>query len=178
MALTIDLALQTLRYIPTQNIFRAPFGVPVIGKYSFGIPGTSSPTTLLNLTQKVIDLEPHSWYLVERMFAGGSIGAEDYLASIDASVTVYVPRIVLTKKLSSDIVNVTAIPVVQFFQNRESPIWVNSQKKGDQLLMSCSGVLLQIPSTVGIAEIDLTIGLSIYQVSDADHARLMQESKK
>jgi hypothetical protein len=178
MSLIINLAIQTLRYIPTQNIFRAPFGLPIVGKFSFGMPGYSSPVTLLNLNQPVIDLEPHSWYLVERIFSGGSIGAEDYFASIDASLIDYIPRIFLTKKLSGNIVNVKPVPIIQYYQNRESPIWVNSQTKKDQLLISCSGVLSQIPPTMGLAEIDLTIGFSIYQVSDAEHSRIMLESRK
>jgi hypothetical protein len=128
----------------------------------------------LNLKQKVIDLQAHSWFLVERTFTGGSIPSEDYLSSMDTSGPNLIPQITLTKKISGDIVNAAPIPIIQYFQDRESPIWVNSQLDGDQLLMSCSGQLIQIADTVGISEIDLTVGLSIYQVTDAEHSRIMQ----
>jgi len=177
MALIINIPIQSLRYIPTQNIFRGPFGSPVPGKYSFGTPGISSAVTLGNLNQVVIDLQAHSWYLIERTFAGGNISAEDYLSSIDASAPSLIPQYTLKKKLSTDIVYVRPVPIIQYFQDRESPVWVNSQLDKDQLLISFQGGLVQIADTVGMSEIDLTIGLSIYQVSDADHNLIMQQNK-
>jgi hypothetical protein len=177
MALTLDLALQDARYIPTENIFRAPFGAPVVGKYSFGMQGAYDAITLLNVNQVVIDLEPNSWYLIERAFVGGNIGADEYFNSIDPASTTYLPRFEIKKKLAGSIVNVKAVPIVQFFQNRESPVWINSQKKTDQLLMSLTGILVQIPTTLGTAEIQITVGLSIYQMSDAQHNLIMQGMK-
>jgi hypothetical protein len=162
MALSIQLPLQAIQYISTANLFSAPFNTVVAGKYSF------NPTTLLNggnVKQTVIPMEIGSVYLIERMFVSGNIPAEDFLSSVNPT-RVDLPQIRITRKIDGHQIHAMPIPVIQFTTNRESPIMVYSDKKGDELQMSMTGVIEQIPNTIGVDPVVVTIGLSIYQINE------------
>lgn len=152
--------MQAVQYIPTVNIFRAAFNTDVAGKYSFNnAPG--------NINQTVIPLEINSVYLIERTFISGNIPAEDFLASIDEAAGVAgLPYITLTKEKNSVAQCVNKIPVIQFTQNRESPLIIYSDKQGDVLRMTMTGVLAQISETVGIDPLIVCVSFSIYQINE------------
>ena len=159
MALSIQIPLQAVQYISTVNVSRAAFNVPAAGKYSFNVAG--------NTLQTVLSLEINSVYLIERMFVSGNIAAEDFLSSIDATLPVTdMPFVLLKRKLNPLQAHVQKIPVIQYSINRESPIIVYSDKKGDELQISATGILQQIANTVGVDPVILCIGLSIYQINE------------
>ena len=159
MALSIQLPIQAIHYVPTVNIFQGTFNTPAAGKYSFNI--TANQNTV------IMPLEINSMYLIERMFISGNIPAEDYLSSMDFDFgTEQIPSIRIKTKLNAVQSHTVKIPIVQFTENREAPILVHTDKKDDQLLMSMSGQLKQIDNTVGIDPVIICIGLSIYQFNE------------
>jgi hypothetical protein len=157
MALSIQLPLQAIQYLSTANLFLAPFNTIVQGKYCFNQAS--------NVKQTVIPMEINSVYLIERMFVSGNIGAEDFLSCIDVAAN-DLPQIRITKKIDKVQIHTRPIPVIQFTPNRESPIIVYSDKKGDELEMTMTGTLQQIPDLLGLDPMVVTIGLSIYQINE------------
>jgi hypothetical protein len=158
MALTIQLPLQSTQYIPTSNSFNAVFNTVSPGRYSFNTPG--------NQNVVVIPLEIGSIYLVERMFISGNLNGEDYLSSVDDLSAAGMPQLQIRRKQNKVCSHVAKIPVIQFTQNREAPIYIYSDKKDDSIIMSMSGELQQIGNTVGLDPIIITVGLSIYQINE------------
>jgi hypothetical protein len=160
MALQIQLPLQAVQYIPTVNVFRAPFNTVVSGKYSFD-------TVAGNINQTVIPLEINSVYLIERTFISGNIPAEDFLSSVDESLgTAGLPYITLNREKNSVSQSVYKIPVIQFTQNRESPIIIYSDKQGDTLRMTMTGTLIQTANTIGFDPLMVCVSFSIYQINE------------
>jgi hypothetical protein len=157
MALSIQLPLQATQYIPTSTSFNAPFNTDVTGKYSFN--NLSS-----NLNVPVLKLEFGSYYLIERMFISGNLTAEDYLSSVDDPLTI--PKLQIKRVKDSVCSHVSQIPVVQFTINREAPIYIKSDKLDDYITLSLTGVVSQLPQTVGLDPIIITIGLSVYQINE------------
>jgi hypothetical protein len=156
MALSIQLPLQASQYISTNNSFNAAFSA---GYYTFA--------AVANQKQIVIPLEINSVYLIERIFIAGNIPAEDYLSSIDYNLGAdNIPLLRLNRLKDNSQCHTRPIPVVQYSINREAPIIIYSDKKGDQLLMTVSGVMVQTAKTLGIDPITLSIGLSIYQINE------------
>lgn len=158
MALSIQLPLQASEYISTLNAFEAPFNAPEVGKYSFNVDA--------NVNQVVLPVEINSYYLIERMFISGNITSEDYLASMDFTDVDALPAIVIRRLKDKVNSHVKKIPAQQFTLNRESPIFIKSDKKGDAIIMSFTGIVGQIAATVGVDPLIITVGLSIYQINE------------
>ena len=162
MAIDIPLPLQATNYLPTSNVFTAAFNTPVPGKYSFSVDA--------NAKQRVIKLEPQTMYLIERLFIAGDIPAESYLASLDLSSAATLPAIVFSKKRGNNTVHAARIPIVQYVQNREVPIWIYSDKGDDELLVTFTGILNQVAATVGKNTLNIALDLSIYQISEKGYS--------
>lgn len=160
MSLSIKLPLQSTQYIATSNCFNGTFNTPVAGKYSFDIAA--------NRNAVVLDLQLNSYYLIERMFISGNVPAEDFLAALDFSSGVsLLPSITIKRKLHTASIHRLPLPVYQFTDSRETPMLFKSDKKDDQLLMSFTGQMNQTAALVGVNPLTVTIGLSIYEISEA-----------
>jgi len=142
---------QTSRFIPTANNFEAAFNVPTLGKYDFGIAG--------NAQQEIIPLQPNTVYLIERLRVAGTIAEGDYVESIDT-----LPLVSINRSIRDERVYSRPIPIVTYAEGWEVGAWVLSDKAGDLLTMTFTGVLNQIPSTVGLASIRVSVSLSIFAV--------------
>jgi hypothetical protein len=165
MALSITLPLQATQYHSTVNVFTADFNDPEAGKYSFN--------TAENENQLVLPMEINSYYLIERIFVSGNVASEDFLSSMDED---NLPYIRIRRSKDSVASHARNIPVLQFTQNRESPIWVKSDKKDDTLIMTLRGIFFQIDNTVGIDPLVVTVGLSIYQLNETYFNEAMRTS--
>jgi hypothetical protein len=139
------------RLIATGNIFTSTFNNPAIGKYDFNVSG--------NQNQKVCDLLKGSVYLIERISIGANISEEIFTNSINT-----VPQLTFRRKVLNENVYKLPIPVVGFSDNTQITCWINSKFEGDELYLSCIGLLNQIPATVGKLTITLNIGLQIYAI--------------
>jgi hypothetical protein len=136
----------------------------VPGKYGFLTPG--------NTDVLVMPLAIGSFYLIERMFISGNLAAEDYLSSIDTPATI--PLLQIRRSRDTVAASMTRIPIVQFSINRESPLFIKSDKLGDTLIMSMTGVLRQIANTVGLDPLIVVIGLSVYQINEKFYNQAMR----
>jgi len=150
MAITFQIPTQS-RYISTSTIFTAQFNVPTPGRYDFNVPG--------NQNVFVQELEPNHVYLIERMSVGGTISEGDYLSSI-----VDFPILSIRRSISNTIVYKKPFPIVNYADGIEIAAFIHSDKGGDNLTLSFTGTLQQLPSMVGLANVKMQISLSIYAI--------------
>jgi hypothetical protein len=145
---------QTSRFIPTQNTFTATFNSPALGGYSFDVAG--------NKGQEVLPLQPNSVYLIERLRMSATVDNGDYVSSVVA-----VPNVILQRSIRNERVYSRPIPVQIYTDGWEVGAWVLSDKAGDKLTMTLEGLLAQVPNTVGVASIKVTVSLSVFEISTA-----------
>jgi len=148
------------RFIPTENVFLAPFNTITPGKYDFGAVSGG-----LSAAQVVIPLQGNSLYLIDRYSVGGDIASEVFLASQGATP----PLLSLQYSITGENVYSRPIPVVSFVNDRESVVWAWSHKGDDNLSLRVSGVLNQVAETVGKDPIRMHVSLAIYAIEDRDY---------
>jgi len=146
---------QQSRYIATSTIFTASYNAPTPGRYDFDVP--------TNQNLAVIELQPGVVYLLERYSSGGTLSENSFLESIDIF-----PELTIKRSLSGQIIYQRPIPIVNYADGIESSAWIFSDLgSNDFLTLSLSGSLKQLPVMVGIAEVKLQLGLSIYAIDSA-----------
>lgn len=150
MAVNFQIPTQS-KYISTSTIFTAQFNVPTLGRYDFNVAG--------NQNINIQELDANVVYLIERMSVGGTISEADYLASIDTF-----PILTIRRSISNTIVYKKPFPIVNYADGIEIAAFIHSDKGGDNLTLSFTGSLLQLPSMVGLAEVKMQISLSIYAI--------------
>lgn len=155
------------RYIPTANLFAATFNMPVVGQYSYNVAA--------NANQPVLTLQPKTVYLIERVTLSGDVAKEDYTASLDASALASVPRIILKRSQDRSVVFTTGIPILTFIEQQDLGLWIISDREDDSLTATVTGVINQIPATVGKATITLAVSFGIYAVDANDWQRYYRD---
>ncbi len=154
MSISFQIPTQS-RFISTSTIFTAQYNVPTPGRYDFNVPG--------NQNVNVIELLPGVVYLIERISTGGTLGENLFLESIDLF-----PQLTIRRSLSSQIVYQRPIPIVNYADGIESSAWIISDLgSADNLTLSLTGSLIQLPAMVGIGSIRIQVGLSIYAIDSA-----------
>lgn len=148
------------RYIPTSTEFNAVFNANPAnpGKYDFNTDAAGA----INQNIVVEPMQPNSVYLIERMSCGGNLTEGQFLEANDVFCFVDIKRSLGKKR-----VHRKPIPIANYFDGQESAIWIYSDKDGDQLTLSFSGVLNQLPSMVGIATATIQISLNLYAIESA-----------
>jgi hypothetical protein len=150
---------QRFKFNSPTVIFRGAFNNPTVGVYDF--------TPVIGNTQTLFTMERNSVYLIDRMAIGGNISEETYLNSID-STAFDPPNLQFRTLLTGEGVFTQKIPVVNYYNDRQATVFVSSDKGSDALTVQFSGRLNQIADTVGKAEIDIFLTLSIYEIALTD----------
>ena len=148
------------RLIPTENTFSAPF----TGQYDFGIDA--------NQNQTVFPLQANTVYYIDNFSVGGNISREDYLSAIST-----VPNITLSRKQDKSGVYTRSIPLAQFFENKPSTVYVESNKSDDELRISLSGILLQTANLVGVDPVKITISFCAFAIDERDYNITYRDKK-
>lgn len=146
----------TSRFLATTTQFVGTFNVPTPGVYDFG---SATAPVAVNTNVRVLQFQPNAVYFIERLSLGADVAEETYLQSI-----VTLPSLQFRKELQRTAVYERVIPCTQLIDNREVGAWVFSDRSDDWLTLTLTGVLTQVPATVGQATITLYVGLSIFQV--------------
>lgn len=152
------------RMINTSTVFSAVFNQYTPGRYDFAsTPGCQNVN--------VIPIVPGTMYLIERMNAGGNVSEDNFLSSI-----VTFGKIALRKKLSVESVIAADIPLTNYFKGMETATWYYSDKAGDYLTMSMSGVFGQTPDMVGLSPMQVQISMVIFAVESSYFNRFFRDS--
>jgi hypothetical protein len=146
------------RFIPTENTFSAPFS----GTYDFATAG--------NTNQLVLALDANTVYYIDNFSVGGNIAREDYLSAISV-----VPAIVLSRKLDKSSVYLKPIPLAQFYENKPCTCFVESNKKGDELQISSTGLLVQVANIIGVDPVKITVSFSIYAMDSSEYNKKFRD---
>lgn len=156
------------RFVQTSNIFTAEFNkvngvVTGTGKYDFG--------QLINADVLVLPTQIRSLYFIERINVGGSISEGDYLEAINI-----IPLCSLKRLKKSEIIYKRPIPIVNFIDNQEANAWFVSDKDGDAIRMTVTGLLDQTAALVGEQYVKLQISLNIYIVESARYVAAFMDA--
>ena len=154
------------RYQYTFNLFSATFNVPTIGVYDFGKAANNFQTVFL--------LEKNSIYLIDQISTGGNIPESDYFSSIKVT-----PQVFFSLKVTrGEPVFVKSFPVVQYLKGQEFTTVIKSEKGGDALQMSVTGILNQTSNTVGITPINISVSLSVYEINEKNANIYFRDAKQ
>jgi hypothetical protein len=140
------------RIIPTENTFSAAF----TGVYDFGAAA--------NVKQTVFKLDRNSVYFLDNFSVAGNIASEDFLSSIST-----VPVMTLSRRNDGQGIYTRSFPVSQFFQNKECTCFVDSNKGDDELQITLSGILAQVPNIVGVDPVKITISFSCFAMDEVEY---------
>jgi len=149
------------RIIPTENTFSAPF----TGVYDFSLVAG-------NTRQTVFKLDANAVYFLDNFSVAGNIASEDFLSAIST-----VPTMTLSRKNDKQLIYTRSFPISQFFQNKESTCFVESNKGDDELQISLSGILAQVPNLVGVDPIKLTVSFSCFAMDEREYNQTYRDKQ-
>lgn len=149
------------RFAQTGNVFTASFNVPTVGVYDFGVAA--------NRDVVVLELQPNTQYLIERLTIGGDISEADYAGAL--ALAAGAPSLSLRRRLDGVTVYETPIPILRYIQNQEAAVWLASDNAGDALTATLTGVMNQTAALVGISSIALSVSFAVYAVESTIYNR-------
>ncbi len=147
--------------IETYTPFTANFNAAGLGQYSFTFQAG-------NQNQIVIPINNRFLYLIDRVSFSADIAEGTYLESVDVQ-----PRLRFTYQRDGQPVYPRSLPAINYKDNLELCFWFESKKSNDNLLVSMTGILDQVPATVGKASITAQLSLVIYQEENLGKIREM-----
>lgn len=151
------------RVIYTGNIFSAVFNSPTVGKYDYNIAA--------NRDQEVIELFPGSTYLIDKIAVGGTVSEDVYNSSIDV-----IPEITFKRKVDKNPIYKKPFQIVKYMENSDLVAFATSEKQTDFLTMTLTGLLIQVPATVGILFVKLNVHLVIYAMDSTSYEKWFKQS--
>lgn len=140
--------------IESYNQFTANFNNP-IGQYGF-------TQVAANANQVLLNMNPNYIYLIDRVSFAASIDQGAYLESLGAGSVQPEMRIRFLKA-SGALTYPFPFPAINYKDNLEFSFWLHSPKKDDQALITMTGVLNQVPATVGTPSLIAFMSFVIYQ---------------
>lgn len=152
----------TARYFNTNNTFTGTFNVPTVNKYDFSVAAN----------QKIdcFEFQKNVQYLIERISIGGNIGESDFNDSIDT-----VPELTFKTKQSGFVVYEKPFYISNYFRNQDISNFVSSDVSNDYLTLSLSGILSQIPATIGKGTIKISVSLSVFAIDNNVFNKIIRE---
>lgn len=149
-----------IRYVPASAIYTAAFNAPTVGKYDFAGQSKIFINTLL----------PNTVYLIDSFSIAGTIASEDFLASINT-----VPLLNLRKTLDNENIFDVPLQIQNYATDRQIVHFFKTGLNNCGLCASLSGLLDQIPATLGLASITISINFSIHAVDASDFEKLYRK---
>jgi hypothetical protein len=148
-----------IRYIPASAIFTATYNAPTIGKYDFN-----------NNKQVFVEkLLPNTVYLIDSFSVAGTVASEDFLSAIDT-----VPLFTLAKSLNNEHIFDVPIQLQNYFTDRQIVHFFTTGLNNCGLVATISGKINQIAQFIGIAEIKLSVNISIHAIDESDFEKTLK----
>jgi hypothetical protein len=148
--------------VETYNIFTAAFNVPV-GQFGFSQAAGNAGQLVWPIRRQYI-------YFLDRISFSGSIAEPDWLASIDnttplpaANATTPAARFYLEKTGQATFSR--PFPAINYKDMMELNFWIYSAQANDNLRVNFTGVLNQIPATIGLTFIYAQVSLVMYEIT-------------
>lgn len=138
------------RFISSALTFEANFD-PITGQYNFDVPANKE--VLIEV------MNQNTIYIIDRLILGADIEKDIYTDSIFT-----LPELNIRRSINKLQVYQRPLSIPQLSDSRDIIAWVWSDKKGDKLVADFSGILNQVASTVGNAQIRIYASLEMYAV--------------
>lgn len=134
--------------------FSAPFAA---GQYDFNQPG--------NQNQLLLPMQANSVYLIERISFFAQAAESDWLLSMDTEANF--PAFRLHYQFD-DAHSLYPEPVrcVNYVDNAEQLVFFFSTRENENLLISFSGIVNQVPGMVGTDPLLAEVNFTLYQITD------------
>jgi len=139
--------------IPTVNRFTATFNAPTINRYDFGIAA--------NTDQLILAMENRSIYIIEQVAFSMDIAEADFENSINI-----VPQIRFTRAVPATQIFQAPLPFANYFDGLNTYMFFSGVGGNDVLQGTFTGILNQVPATVGKLTITANVQLQIYKIND------------
>lgn len=159
---------KSAKLVRTSTTFSATFNLDpaYLGMYSFGYSAFgNSGITILNSKRGSV-------YLVNRATVSGTIWEKDFLESLYINPELKFQRIV--GGFGSENVYQTVMPVTSYYSEQPFTAYFASDKEGDGIKVSFSGVLNQTADLIGITTVKIILNLSIYEINENEYNRLFR----
>ncbi len=143
------------RYLPQSVLFTTTFNAITPGRYDF----TNDPNSKGVV---VMQLQEGSVYLIESMSVSGNITEAEYLSAQESFPDLFVKR-----SLSNENVYSTPVPLSNYFKGLETPAWVYTDKKDDNLILTLRGIFTQLPSMIGVLDMKIQVSLNVYAIESS-----------
>lgn len=160
----------TARFISTTNLYRAWFNNPFLGGYDFEDPVNGN-------VQVVLETQPNTVYLIERISFAANLDQGVYLSSLSNT-----PKLRLKRKVASENIHMKEYRLVNYIDNQEMVTWFQSDKQSDAIIMEVTGRLIQVPETVGVDPVVINISFAIYAIEDKNflikHKNMLERGAK
>lgn len=131
---------------------------PALNKYSFA-PTVATPANNVNI--EIMKLSKASVYLISGISFSCDILEGDFQKSIDVFT-----NLKLAKKITKAQIFTNTIPFINYQDAQEFVYFFNTVQKPDALIGSLTGLLNQIPATVGDLVIRGFVQLNIYEIKN------------
>ena len=151
-----------IRYIPASAIYTAVFNTPTFGKYDFAGQQKIFVEKLLNNTV----------YLIDAFSIAANIAQEDFLSSINT-----VPIMNIRKTLNNENIFDVPLQIQNYSTDRQIVHFFKTGLDNCGLAANLTGILDQIPATVGLASITVSINISLHAVDASDFEKLYRNEQ-
>jgi hypothetical protein len=155
----------TARFIQTENIFSANFNVPTLNKYDFGIAG--------NLNQNCFEYQKNTVFLIERISIGGNVSEEIFNDSIHVT-----PLLTFKNRQSGYVIYQLPFKISSFYRSVDISTFTSSDISNDFVTLTMTGLLNQVPATIGKATIKLVVSLSIFAIDNNVYNQMIRSGIK
>lgn len=151
---------RTARFIQTSTEFLTKFDLGNGGNSTYDFSIIDNTTNFVDNTKiPILDTDINSVYFINNMSVGGSIDESDYLDAINI-----VPELSIRRKVLDEIVFSKPIPIVNYYKNQDVSTWFKSDKLGDGLTGTLTGILNQPQSLVGVTTIKIFVTFGIFAI--------------
>lgn len=148
-----DFILHKANHIQTNTRFQAVFNAVTPGHYDY--TGTTACQNVV-----VMQLSPGAVYWIKTISSGANIPVEDYTGSV-----VNLPQLTIRISPKQEAYFRYPHPIDKYLNNAEFGSWILSSVQANMTL-SLSGLLVQLPSMVGILTVDINVSLGIYEINN------------
>jgi len=145
------------KFLPISHNFRAVFDAV----YDF-----SSNIGFVNIDYPILLLQPETIYFIDTMQTGSNLSSESFNAAI-----INAPGVTFKKSISGDMVYSAPLYVRNMSENRPITAFMESTKKDEYLLCTCTGKFRQLSDMIGLEFINISMGLQVYAMNSKEYQR-------
>lgn len=112
-----------------------------------------------NSTQKILDIQKNSVYLLERMSLSANISEEVFEQSL---ISLEPPVLFFQKKTDLEPLYKFPFRIINYQNERDVSTWIFTNREKEEILCTIGGRLNQTPETIGLFKININVQLNFF----------------